>query len=608
MTFIQRGFMDHSAKSILKLGTILNEKWVILEFIGRGGMGEVYRAHQITLKRDVAIKVISREWISCIAEDEQEMQTAMQRFEYEVRAMAQIRHLNVLQVFDYGSDTIRLDEEDTTVHYIVMEYIPGNTLRETMSDQGFHPEEELMRAWLVRYFLPILDGVEAIHKAEMVHRDLKPENFLIHGNIPKIADFGIARSCRWRAVTNSLDIKGTIMYMPPEQFMDFRRADDRADIYSLGKILYEAVTGRIRSQNKRTNLKSVGIEKPETPFFQKLDNIIRMATAEDKEQRLDSIEKLRSEILNSLSVIEGPSKTPSDALVRKTRFHSPVWIWTGILIAVLSMGLMTLWHLLGEPGRIITSEETPTVNEAPVTPELQISSNFMRESITTEDGSTMLSIDGGEVSQLRTARGTIMVAPFYLDKYPVTNQQFVEFLNEVSANINVANNVVLGNGNIWLLLGEIVAGYDPIAYRNERFIITHSGHAACPVLRVTAFGAAAYSEYYGKRLPTEAEWLHVYRKGNGTIRDEADFLPIPTPVILFDENRFGIRGLNQSINEWVFRSESEDNQTPMLEPEYLVIGSIGVETGNEQLSVLKRLPWEAFGTVGFRGAKDVPKK
>jgi eukaryotic-like serine/threonine-protein kinase len=187
--------MDHSAKSILKLGTILNEKWVILEFIGRGGMGEVYRAHQITLKRDVAIKVISREWISCIAEDEQEMETAMHRFEYEVRAMAQIRHPNVLQVFDYGSEKVGLDEEDTTVHYIVMEYVPGNTLRETMSDQGFHPEEELMRIWLVRYFLPILEGVEAIHKAEMVHRDLKPENFLIHGDIPKIADFGIARSC-----------------------------------------------------------------------------------------------------------------------------------------------------------------------------------------------------------------------------------------------------------------------------------------------------------------------------------------------------------------------------------------------------------------------------
>jgi eukaryotic-like serine/threonine-protein kinase len=608
MTFILRGYMDHSAKSILKLGTILNEKWVILEFIGRGGMGEVYRAHQITLKRDVAIKVISREWLSCIAEDEQEMETAMQRFEYEVRAMAQLRHPNVLQVFDYGSDMVRLDEEDTTIHYIVMEYIPGNTLRETMSDHGFEPEEELMRMWVIRYFLPILDGVEAIHKADMVHRDLKPENFLIHGDIPKIADFGIARSCRWRAVTNSIDIKGTIMYMPPEQFMDFRRADHRADIYSLGKILYEAATGRIRSQNKRTNLKSVGLEKPETPFFQKLDNIIRMATAEEKEKRLDSIEKLRSEILHSLSLIEGSDKSTSEAFTRKTGFHSPAWIWTGIVIAVLSMVLMTLWHLLGEPGRVITLEETPAVNETPVIPELQTSPDFVRESITTEDGSTMLSISGGEVSQLRTARGTIMVDPFYLDKYPVTNQQYVEFLNEVSANVNIANNVVLGSGNIWLLVGEIVAGYDPIAYRNGRFVITHSGHAACPVLRVTAFGAEAYAEFYGKRLPTEAEWLHVYRKGNGMIRDDSDFLPIPTPVILFDENRVGIRGLNQSINEWVFRSESEDNQTPVLEPEYLVIGNIGVEKGNDPLSVLKRLPWEAFGTVGFRSAKDVPRE
>ena len=132
--------MNETAKSTFKVGTILNEKWVILEFIGRGGMGEVYRAHQIILKRDVAIKVISREWLSCITDDEQEVEIALQRFEREVRAMFQIRHPNIVQIFDYGSDSVQDHGENHTTHYIVMEYIPGNTLRETMSEQGFDPE------------------------------------------------------------------------------------------------------------------------------------------------------------------------------------------------------------------------------------------------------------------------------------------------------------------------------------------------------------------------------------------------------------------------------------------------------------------------------------
>ena len=169
--------------------------------------------------------------------------------------------------------------------------------------------------------------------------------------------------------------------------------------------------------------------------------------------------------------------------------------------------------------------------------------------------------------------------------------------------------MVLGDGNIWVFLGEVMEGYDPISYRDGKFIITHSGHSACPVLRVTAFGAEAYAEFYDKRLPTEAEWLYAYRNGTDTAGDDSGFFPIPTPVILLDKNRFGIRGLNQSINEWVFRSESKDTETSVLEPEYMIVGNIGVEKSEKAtLSLLKRLPWEAFETVGFRGAKDVSEK
>ena len=99
----------------------------------------------------------------------------------------------------------------------------------------------MVQAWLLEYFLPILDGVEALHGEGIVHRDLKPENFLLDGKIPKIADFGLARSVKLEPVTRSTDMKGTPLYMPEEQFVDFRRADQLSDIYALGKILFEVL-------------------------------------------------------------------------------------------------------------------------------------------------------------------------------------------------------------------------------------------------------------------------------------------------------------------------------------------------------------------------------
>lgn len=163
--------MTTTVENILQTGTVLNDKWVILELIGKGGMGEVYRAHQLNLKRDVAIKVISREWLQTLEDDVEEIEKALQRFRREVQAMSQIRHPNVLQIFDYGSDTIKKDGEDSSIEYIVMEYIPGATLRFTMSEEGFYPDQETIKSWLEEHFLPVLNGVQVMHELDMVHRE-----------------------------------------------------------------------------------------------------------------------------------------------------------------------------------------------------------------------------------------------------------------------------------------------------------------------------------------------------------------------------------------------------------------------------------------------------
>ena len=186
--------MKKSTDNLLKIGTLLDDKWLILEFIAKGGMGEVYRAHQLNLKRDVAIKVISKEWLESLDGDTEEIGNALSRFLVEVQAMAFARHTNILHIYDFGSAEIQNDGETTRVEYIAMEYIPGSTLRETMSEEGFYPDEDAVKNWITDYFIPVLDGVEVLHMLGIVHRDLKPENIMI-GDFGEVLvmDWGISK-------------------------------------------------------------------------------------------------------------------------------------------------------------------------------------------------------------------------------------------------------------------------------------------------------------------------------------------------------------------------------------------------------------------------------
>ena len=117
-------------------GTVLNGKWVILELLGKGGMGEVYHAHQLNLKRDVAIKVISQHFLKELQDNEYEAESCLERFRREVQVMAQVRHPNVVQIFDYGSAPVKKNRDEIQVEYIVLEYIPGATCEPPRPKKG----------------------------------------------------------------------------------------------------------------------------------------------------------------------------------------------------------------------------------------------------------------------------------------------------------------------------------------------------------------------------------------------------------------------------------------------------------------------------------------
>lgn len=194
--------------------------------LGRGGMGEVWRAKQVSLGRTVAVKLLPED----LAQDRE----FVARFEKEATALASLSHPNIIQIIDRG--------EAGGHYYFVMEYVDGKSLRERM---GGKP---LVQADAIRFITQILRAVEAAHEGGIIHRDLKPENILLDGRgHAKVADFGLAgmRSGdeRKHQLTGTSVAMGTLNYMAPEQRRDARNVDHRADLYSVGVILYELLTG-----------------------------------------------------------------------------------------------------------------------------------------------------------------------------------------------------------------------------------------------------------------------------------------------------------------------------------------------------------------------------
>jgi serine/threonine-protein kinase len=471
----------------------------------------------------------------------------------------------------------------------------------------------------------------------MVHRDLKPENVLMDDQTPKIADFGLARSGRLKPVTQSMETKGTAYYMSPEHFFDFRKADHRADIFSLGKILYEAIDGKF--DQKSLPFKTASLANPDTPFFRKLDQTIRDATAEKKEDRFDSVDKLHNALLEAIADLN--TETANEISVKSKRLsflHKSQWIWTGVALAVLSVAAMTVWHFMSTPGkqlspRDITSEavenvQQPQRNENNSAAEMK--SDGSRPTLLTEDGTALRLIPGGTVmlpaKSTKEESRAVKVDPFYLDEAPVTNHQYVEFLNNNLSRIRVAKKVVQSEDEIWLLLGNVKEGYEPIVFHYGKFKLTNAAYASFPALRVTAYGASAYARFYNRRLPTIEEWLYVYGNGQASeettgqkesgVADNIDMekmhermdqdqnranAPVAktqinklSPVSSYRASKYGIRVVPKGFGEWSFDGMTSNSKEGPGESRYVLMPS-GVP----------RQPWEAFEEVVFRSALSV---
>ncbi len=582
--------MDSNQTGGWSTGTIIDGKWVLIECIGKGGMGEVYRAHQLNLKRDVAIKMISDQYLQDMEDNPQEAATAIGRFQREVQAMAQVRHPNVLQIFDYGSLQSSQGEHTLPVEYISMEYIAGETLRFTMSEEGLEDEEQMLADWLRRHFIPVLNGVEAIHAHDIVHRDLKPENVLMDGDIPKIADFGLARSIKMRAVSNSWDVKGTWPYMAPEQFADFRRAGFAADIYALGKILFEGVAGKM--DPKQLPFKSAALIDPQTPLLSALDAVIRRATEENHQQRYQSVAELRADIQHILDAqAEGTAREEIPARM----LSNNRWVWAGILLSVLLVGGMALYHLAGGPG------EKTEVFVSPATEPGQRSKVDTGPAVLLP---SLVSPDGRTMTLIQADRGD---EKFYSDPSLVTFHHYVEFLNEVADDLTVEQDLVKRKDMIWIYIGDGSAPEDQIIYQNGRFRLRNAQWAAKPVVRVTWLGARAYARYYGKRLPTLDEWKQLQVQLADTRKAQSESAVNPTDGG-YDAHLEMMKEFSNDAHE------APAGDRPVTK-EWLNMNTAGNAAsrvmawtdGDETRTPVLRYPWEGFSDVGFRTVMDAAR-
>ncbi len=271
-----------SLKELARGSTFAN-RYEVIEELGKGGMGKVYRVFDKTIKEEIALKLINLE----IAGDER----TIERFSSELKIARKIAHRNVCRMFDLG------EEEGT--HFITMEYVPGESLKSMIGMMG-----QLSAAQVVFLAKQVCEGLAEAHRLGIVHRDLKPSNIIIdkEGNA-RIMDFGIARSLKEKGITGAGVMIGTPEYMSPEQ-VEAEEVDKRSDIYSLGVILYEMVSGQLPFAGE-TALSIALKHKTETPLDLKqfnaqipeeLNRVILKCIEKDKEKRYQETKELISEL------------------------------------------------------------------------------------------------------------------------------------------------------------------------------------------------------------------------------------------------------------------------------------------------------------------------
>ncbi len=340
----------------LSTGTTFAGRYQVIEELGHGGMGRVYKVFDTDIKEKVALKLLKPE----IAADGE----TVERFSNELKLARKIRHKNVCGMFDLGK------AEGTL--YLTMEFVPGEDLKRLIRRMGQFPA-----AKAVSVAEQISEGLEEAHRLGIVHRDLKPSNIMVdeNGNA-RIMDFGIARSLAGKKITDAGVMIGTPEYMSPEQ-VEGKEVDERSDIYSLGIILYEMVTGRAPFEGE-TPLSIAHKHKYELPANPRklnpqapedLSRLILRCLEKDREKRYRTAGELRAgleRVGQRLPTTERPAaeKRPLTSREITVKFNLKKLAVPGIALVALAVAALLLW-------KFIPHKKTPEATPAAAAPKIE---------------------------------------------------------------------------------------------------------------------------------------------------------------------------------------------------------------------------------------------
>ncbi|MCL4297527.1 MAG: SUMF1/EgtB/PvdO family nonheme iron enzyme [Anaerolineae bacterium] len=518
------------------IGHTIGGRYKIEALLGHGGMSTVYQAADPNLRRTVAVKLIHPH----LSNDPQ----FVRRFEQEAAAVAQLRHPNIIQVFDFA--------HDDGVYYMVLEYVPGETLQArltTLNASG----QRLPLGETIQIMGSVCDAVAYAHQRGMIHRDLKPANVMLNPQgQPILMDFGVAKMLGDVQHTATGAVVGTALYMSPEQARG-ERPTERSDIYSLGVMLYEMITGVPPFKaDSAVSLMMQHVTQP-IPDVRQLNQhvpdllaaVIRKALAKEPGDRYrtasDMAVALRAIDLSGRAaatipvkdasdynptVVEsaqaGPKSTSASGVTQPARKGNPL-LWglgaiAALVILVLALGLFYFFSRSG----------TQTEQAVAIASEAELPSS-----------EKMTKITAGTYAVGRDAPGQnyvppqdIKLAEFWIDQYEVSNTQYAQFLAETNTTPPA----------------DWVDGKIPADQENF------------PVQGVTWDQAAAYCQWAKKRLPSEAEWEVAARGPEGRLYpwgDDPKAVELPRSGVYkvggkpTNQSAFGVFDMAGNVWEWV---------------------------------------------------------
>ncbi len=532
------------------VGRTIADRYKIEAVLGRGGMSTVYQATDPNLKRTVAVKLIHPH----LSVDPE----FVHRFEQEAAAVARLRHPNIIQVYDF--------DHDGDTYYMVLEYVPGQTLQAKLKSLNA-VQQRFPLQQTIRIMTTMSDAVAYAHERSMIHRDLKPANVMLNlKEEPILMDFGVAKMLGEVHYTATGAIIGTAKYMAPEQAQS-ARADGRADIYSLGVMLYEMTAGSppfegesaVSIMMKHVNEPLPNVRKFHNDVPDELVKIIEKALAKFPTNRYQSAAEL-SHALRATGLASTPSKDPVTVPSFKMEDYLPpedltsitpppvvpnkqpvraaqqtnVLKWVvGLGAAVLVCGLISIVGVL-QAGQWFFSPEAQTLAETQPQAVAAAEESLLPDSIgMVRVAAGTYNVGVEKPDSEHAPRQSVELNEFWLDRHEVKNAQYAQFLAATD------NQPVPGS---W------AGGTVPVGQEDH------------PVQGVTWDMAAAYCEWAKKRLPAEAEWEIAARGKQGWLYpwgDDERAVELPRAgtynvgTVRANRSPFGAFDMAGNVWEWV---------------------------------------------------------